>query len=432
MNKQSMMMGMLIKKYRVEQNMSQEGLCQGICAVSYLSKIEKGSVSCSEEILHQLMDVLGIDLCRDPGEIKELEDGIANFYRSYFLYDGESMDRYMTRLDESAEQLQHSSLAVDYMLVQGFYAHSKGYFGSGNVDELRRKVYGLLDFEHYMNTNQTHLTHYLIGHFEMSYQNDHQGALSQFERAARIKRDGIILEALSSVHYNLGNYPESIRLGDRAYQQLMEEGYLERAIGLCFTIAAAYANMRDIENMHIYYQRLLTLGKQTTNSRQAPVYYNIGSTYLAVRNYDEARSYLEKSYSYYDDEGKLSSEKFYLVQKLALVAYGQGDLEGARKYTEELQDIFDGIKNLRIEPSMKSCLDWLENLCIKKESLESPSTLEILRKLYKESKKDSHHGFQTFYGDYFIDALKAQHRYKEALQITEEIFVKWKLSSKSK
>ena len=32
--------GILIRRERLRQNYSQEGLCRGICAVSYLSKIE--------------------------------------------------------------------------------------------------------------------------------------------------------------------------------------------------------------------------------------------------------------------------------------------------------------------------------------------------------------------------------------------------------
>ncbi|GEM_PF-763376 len=430
MDYQSMMMGMLIKKYRSEQNMSQEGLCQGICAVSYLSKIEKGSVTCSEEILLQLMDVLGIDLTRNPKEMKELELAVENFYRSYFLYKGEEMDQRMNRLNEKKELLQHSPLVVDYMLVKGFYGLIRGKFGDVGLQEFQNGIYELLDYVSYMSPKQTHLTHYLIGYYEMIYNSDFEKALSQFQRAARIKQDGIIMEALSSVNYNLGNYSESIRLGDLAYQQLMEEGYLERGIEINFVIAAAYANVKDIDNMLAYYQRLLTLSEQTKNSRKAAVYYNIGSAYLAIRNYEQARQNLEKSYDCYKKGDSVGSDKFYLVQKLALVAHGQNHFERAEQYTKELQKIYDTIKNQRVEPSMKICLDWLVNLCLKKQSLKSEAVVDILRKLYKQATKDSHHGFRSFYGDYLIDALKAQHKYKEALKITEEIFVKWKLSSK--
>ncbi len=430
MDNQSMMMGMLIKKYRLEQNMSQEALCQGICAVSYLSKIEKGSVNCSQEILHQLMEVLGIDLNRNPEELSEQREGLDQFFRNMFLYNLQEMDRLISQLNESKEMLQHSSLAVDYMLATGFHQHVGALHRESDLEELGSLVYGLLDYERYMSPHQTHLTHYLIGHFEMLHKGDYQKALSQFQRGARIKRDGIILEGLASVHYTLGNYAESIRLGDLAFQQLMEEGYLERAIGVCFVIAAAYANVRDIDNMLVYYRRLLTLSEKTDNSRRGGVHYNIGAAYLAVRKFEQAKNNLEKAYHYYKEEEPSYYDKFYLLQKLALASHGLGEPVQAEGYTGELQKLVRDNSERSIGASMETSLEWLIQLCIKKVPLKSPYSIDILRRLYKQAKKDSHHGFRTFYGDYLIEALKAQHKYKEALQITEEIFAQWKVSSK--
>ena len=51
--------GLLIKKKRLEMNMSQETLCQGICVISYLSKIERGTVDANHEIITELCKALG-------------------------------------------------------------------------------------------------------------------------------------------------------------------------------------------------------------------------------------------------------------------------------------------------------------------------------------------------------------------------------------
>ena len=50
------MVGYLIRSNRVKQKMSQEQLCKGVCAVSYLSKIEAGTAEPNEEILKQLFE----------------------------------------------------------------------------------------------------------------------------------------------------------------------------------------------------------------------------------------------------------------------------------------------------------------------------------------------------------------------------------------
>lgn len=43
--------GTLIRRERLRQNLSQEGLCRGVCAVSYLSKIEQGKAEAGDDVL---------------------------------------------------------------------------------------------------------------------------------------------------------------------------------------------------------------------------------------------------------------------------------------------------------------------------------------------------------------------------------------------
>ena len=50
--------GTLICRERLRRNWSQEGLCRGICAVSYLSKIEKGRAEPSPQIQQMLLQRL--------------------------------------------------------------------------------------------------------------------------------------------------------------------------------------------------------------------------------------------------------------------------------------------------------------------------------------------------------------------------------------
>ena len=52
--------GYLIYRTRIQRNWSQAGLCKGICAVSYLSKIETGKAEPSEEIIQLLMERLDL------------------------------------------------------------------------------------------------------------------------------------------------------------------------------------------------------------------------------------------------------------------------------------------------------------------------------------------------------------------------------------
>ena len=79
--------GILIREKRLEKNWSQEGLCKGICAVSYLSKIEQGKTEASEEVLAALFKKLGIDWVTDEKILSEGKNYIADWYDSAFSGD---------------------------------------------------------------------------------------------------------------------------------------------------------------------------------------------------------------------------------------------------------------------------------------------------------------------------------------------------------
>ena len=52
--------GTLIRRERLRKNLSQEGLCKGICVVSYLSKIEQGKADPSDEVAALLLEVAAL------------------------------------------------------------------------------------------------------------------------------------------------------------------------------------------------------------------------------------------------------------------------------------------------------------------------------------------------------------------------------------
>lgn len=57
---------------RLQQKMTQEELCQGICSVSYLSKIENGKIEASEEILQLLCARLEIAVT----DLRDVEEDV--------------------------------------------------------------------------------------------------------------------------------------------------------------------------------------------------------------------------------------------------------------------------------------------------------------------------------------------------------------------
>ncbi|MGN1073415.1 MAG: helix-turn-helix domain-containing protein, partial [Eubacteriales bacterium] len=65
--------GAVIRRERLRRSWSQEGLCRGICVVSYLSKIEQGKTEASPEVLRLLFERLGVPWYDDQATLDAAE-----------------------------------------------------------------------------------------------------------------------------------------------------------------------------------------------------------------------------------------------------------------------------------------------------------------------------------------------------------------------
>lgn len=92
--------GLLLRLLRLQKNWSQETLCRGICAVSYLSKIEQGKVDANAQLLADLFDRLGV-VWKESAEMAILRDEL---YEGIFSWNDKLIRQKMKRLEENWDQ----------------------------------------------------------------------------------------------------------------------------------------------------------------------------------------------------------------------------------------------------------------------------------------------------------------------------------------
>ena len=102
--------GVLIKQLRLERNFSQEGLAKGICAASYLSKIEQGQADPSPEIIDRLFAALGVEYCRDREMVRQAKQQLETYYE--FRDQDEREDSAIQWLDANLPALKYSELSL--------------------------------------------------------------------------------------------------------------------------------------------------------------------------------------------------------------------------------------------------------------------------------------------------------------------------------
>ena len=124
--------GLLIRQARLQRDWSQEGLCRGICAPSYLSKIEQGKAAPSPEVTELLLHRLGLVWTPEPEGLapcwKALLSGSPNFDS---LYEQLVRAGVLTLLDDRDAPI-HSLVDAEALragLLQNAGDYGKPWFG---------------------------------------------------------------------------------------------------------------------------------------------------------------------------------------------------------------------------------------------------------------------------------------------------------------
>ena len=108
--------GLRLRQERLKRGWSQEGLCRGICAASYLSKIEQGRVQAAPELLALLMKRL--DLPWYGENLPELEGLVERRYAQLLDGEQEAFQDSRAAFSQALETILSSPLAADGLVLE--------------------------------------------------------------------------------------------------------------------------------------------------------------------------------------------------------------------------------------------------------------------------------------------------------------------------
>lgn len=110
--------GLLIRRERLRRDWSQKGLCRGICAVSYLSKIEQGKAEPSQQVLTLLLERLGVHWY--TGETARKAQLLADqLFDAFCSMDQGRQSALLTELDRERDLYLNTASMLDLMLLEG-------------------------------------------------------------------------------------------------------------------------------------------------------------------------------------------------------------------------------------------------------------------------------------------------------------------------
>lgn len=364
--------GAVLRMLRLERQWSQETLCQGICNVSYLSKIEQGRVQPNEDLLKALFGRLDIpwqEATEDQGR------GICEkLYELVFADEEEGIQQSkelgILRQEGAAMGLYY----LDYLILRTYCCKEKNLIPDNLMGLLDNRQKGLL---------------YLA-------QNSPSEALQCYPCALTAKMAGVDA-------YRSKNYTRAMELLQQGYDMASQQGYARIMLFCRIYMANCCSEMQNVPNMLAHYtiaKRLAqALGEQNL---LRTIEYNIASTYVEC-------GYYQEGYEYFSNLEKLSVLD---AHKLAICCEKLNRPVEALTMLNIVRDEAQGIQ-------AKMC-DLVRFRLKNKHYLQEDEYGTLLLETFQEIRRSMPLGFARFHLPWVEEWYTANRQYRAAYELIRD------------
>ncbi|UOQ45319.1 helix-turn-helix domain-containing protein [Halobacillus salinarum] len=296
--------GRIIKYVRKEKGVTQEWLAEGICSISYLSKVENETLEPSSEILDLLGERLGIAQGERRGEQRELLE--KELFHWYHLMKHDQHMKAAQKYIELSSCFPHPI----YTELNDYYDLFRFRFevAAKQTVMVNAEVHTLMQWHPHWTGDRHYLASKMLG-FYYHLTGEHHKALDYF-LAAEQQTDRTIDNVDPELFYYLAVTYLEIGLPLKAISnvqeslQLYHEALNEKAVLKCkLLLAESFHAIGDHEEAHKTVKKILALQDKKEHAEIAGKAYLLsgtiavrkGNAKLALDSFYQALTYLEAS-----------------------------------------------------------------------------------------------------------------------------------------
>lgn len=325
--------GKLIKLTRIEKNMKQEELCEGICTPSYLSRIENDRVVADEQIYKLLLYKLGVEVKKDVIDIEQIDAQIEQWYEHFLMNKEPSINieslKEKARSTNNETYLKFKLIYCRYLLKSNKLEEVKKY-----ISELE-KIPMLNKRLNFLFTNVMILFYYKDKQYLKAIEvGEKVLPVSSFNSFIKPLEVGNFFYNLASMYKKIYEYDKSIYFGRQALEIFKEWYFLEFALQCHVLLAICYNNTQRSEqalNSYKLAQKIIPFLPQNTHSyHYSIIENNIGKCYENLNNYNQALHYYIKSF-----ENPKNDDKMISIINIIRCYYKLDNLEMGRHWLEK-------------------------------------------------------------------------------------------------
>ena len=382
--------GFIIRRERMRRDWSQDGLCRGICAASYLSKIEQGRVEASEDILRLLYERLGLPWYGGEGALPALSERIDALYEQVYSGEFEALSEELSALAPQRDALLQSPAAPDIAVLEAA-ANWRGGTDAG-VDA---------GMEQHLSPRGLALLR-LMQHREAE--------------AAAICPSALCSYWAGVAQYESGkSYTAAVENLQRAYSLAADEGRARLMMLSRAYIGNCYCNQLDAENMEAHYTVEERLAKALHDAEMlTTIRYNRAATALETGDYESAYKYFST----------LEEPSAMALHKLAICC----EKLGLRDEALAALDKAEAEENTHMPAGLAG-----EMLSLVRRRLENPDYLHdadygaALLDCFERCRRELPIGYAGFHLPWLLEWYTANRQYKLAYELMNEFPIKLKI-----
>lgn len=362
--------GSLLRMLRLQQNWSQETLCHGICAVSYLSKIEQGKVEANLRLLEELFSRLGVSWKESP-EATALCDAL---YEAVFSWDTNATKDNINKLEENWDHLGVGPNYIDFMVIRAYH--------HGKPEWIPKELEVLLD------ARQRALLAI---------------ARNQHDEAYRLYPCPLTAFCVGESAYHDGNYTQALEYFQIAYDQAAREGYVYLMMFSQHYMANSCSDIGNLDAMYRHSRIAARLGRALDeDDLVCGIEYNIAATKVEFGDYENAYVYFSA----------LEKPGIMALHKLAICCEAMGK-------REEALAALDKTQKMDAEPIERSMCDLVRYRLEHPDYLHDPDYGELLMCTFERIRAELHFGFARFQLRWVTEWLTANRQYRKAFEILQ-------------
>lgn len=288
---------------RLQQKMTQEELCQGICSVSYLSKIENGKIEASEEILQLLcarLEIAVTDL-RDVEE--DVKGKLEEWHKAIVHLERERIEQIYADLQEEMKQVTDFEIMNYYELLYVRYLMIKRDIDNGaeRLNKLKKGYKKLSQFQKMLFTYNVSLLSCLQNKWKIGLE-----SLIETEKMAKelnYYENGIYYN-LALAYSHLENPYKALHFANIAIEGFRNEYKFRNVINCQFIIAICFVRQGQYKEALDMYNSILREASSFSENEviMSIALSNIAEVYGNQQQYEKAKEYYLKSLQYHQHE----------------------------------------------------------------------------------------------------------------------------------